>query len=157
MLSAITVSGLMIDEMLGVPVAILSGKDSSRALRIPLHPMEAGAIAMALSGQKTAASYPTDLSMNILSAFCAELERSVIHDFRDGVACARLELIANGERFLIECRPGDAIILSLRKARPLFVEEWVLAAANGISSTAENLRSHIVGIDTMAFGDCIIS
>ena len=157
MLSILSVTGLTMDESLGVPVVILSGSDSSRSLRLPVHPMEAGAIAMALSGQNTAASYPTDLSLNILSAFNATLEKSVIHDFRNGAVCARLDLVADGERFLVECRPADAIILSLRMACQLCVEESVFIKLNGEGSVAENLRRHIAGIDTMSFGDCIIS
>ncbi|MGH9428880.1 MAG: bifunctional nuclease family protein, partial [Terriglobia bacterium] len=48
---------------------------------------------------------------------------------RDNTFYAVIEIVSNGQLFLIDSRPSDAIALALRTDSPIFIREEVLEAS----------------------------
>ncbi len=115
------------------PVVILDCGD--RVLPIWVGNFEATAISSVLSGSAPPRPMTHDTTINIIRAFSSKLERTVVHKLENNTFYARLYVKRFDEETQhikiveIDCRPSDAIALSLRMDAPIFVDRAVLDAA----------------------------
>jgi bifunctional DNase/RNase len=67
-----------------------------------------------------------DLLQNMLEKLGAKLERIVLNDLKGGTFYALLMIRRGDELIAVDCRPSDAIALSVRTNAPIFAEEIVI-------------------------------
>ncbi|MGB0684984.1 MAG: bifunctional nuclease family protein [Planctomycetota bacterium] len=80
-----------------------------------------------LQGEGTPRPQTHELAFGILTGLSGHIEETVIHELDQGTYYAELR-ISRGpseETLGIDCRPSDAIALSLRGSAPIFVTEKV--------------------------------
>lgn len=84
-------------------------------------------ITNALEGQETQRPLTHELAHSMLHALGGKVEEMLIHDLEGGTYFAELRIRQGQESSLIsiDCRPSDAIALSLRGSAPIFVSEKV--------------------------------
>ncbi|OGH57009.1 MAG: hypothetical protein A3G34_03185 [Candidatus Lindowbacteria bacterium RIFCSPLOWO2_12_FULL_62_27] len=115
------------------PVVILDCGE--RVLPIWVGNFEAMAISSVLSGSTPPRPMTHDTAINIIRAFSSKLDRAVVHKLENNTFFARLYVKRHDEETQhikvveIDCRPSDAIALSLRMEAPIFVSRAVLDAA----------------------------
>lgn len=115
------------------PVVILDCGE--RVLPIWVGPFEATAISTVLQGSNPPRPMTHDTTTNIIRAFSSNLERSLVYKLENNTFYARLYLKRHDEETQhikvveIDCRPSDAIALSLRMEAPIYVAQGVLDAA----------------------------
>ena len=69
-----------------------------------------------------------DLIGRVLEILGHQLSRVIINELKNSTFFALLELEANGEKKLVDCRPSDGIALAVQTGAALFVHEKVLEA-----------------------------
>jgi len=66
---------------------------------------------------------------SLLDQLGAELESVIIDDLHNSTYYAKLSLTLNSKTVDIDCRPSDAIALSVRTRAPIYVADRVLEEA----------------------------
>lgn len=132
MLIEMKVSGLTIDPLTNTPIVILKDMQEQRAIPIWIGLFEASAIATEL--EKIGFSRPMthDLINDILKVLNVTVESVEICDLRNNTFFANIHLIKNGERFVVDSRPSDAIALALRADARIYVDDSVLEKSRTI-------------------------
>lgn len=110
-------------------VIMLRERGGPRVLQVVIGSTEALAIDRRLKGLPTPRPYTHELVSAIIEQLDAELEKVVITELREGTFYAKLVIRRGGEIAEIDCRPSDAIALSVGNDTPVFVEEKVLREA----------------------------
>lgn len=105
----------------------------ARELTMVIGPYEAAEISRVLQGISTQRPLTHELAFRLLGQLGGRLNEAVIHDLRDGTYYAELHVEHLGATLEIDCRPSDAIALSLRNKSPIFVLEKVFEAASSDS------------------------
>lgn len=124
------VAGIALDAVTRSPIVLLKDGSDRRALPIYIGQDQAKAIISALEKQKPPRPLTHDLIVNLFEAWDLELERIVIHSLQDNTFYAVLCLGKGETKKEIDCRPSDAIALSLRTNSPIWVMEEVVADAS---------------------------
>lgn len=119
----VELSRIIIDEAKKEQVVVLKEKKGTKLLPIVVGSSEATSIRMPLNGFIPPRPLTHDLICSILHAFSAKLEKVVIDKLIDNTFHAKLHLIANGAKKIVDTRPSDAIALAVRMKAPLFVSE----------------------------------
>ena len=70
-----------------------------------------------------------ELAFSLMEGLGGGLQEAVIHDLEEGTYFAELRLEKDGEILAVDCRPSDAVALTLRGTAPIFVTEQVWSAA----------------------------
>ncbi|MBC8330114.1 MAG: bifunctional nuclease family protein [Planctomycetes bacterium] len=106
----------------------LEGKPR-RLMTLVIGPTEAAEISRCI--QKIEAPRPLthQLALAIATQLGGTLQRTVIHDLRGGTFYAEMTLDGPAGAVKVDCRPSDAIALSLRAGSPVYVTEQVMAEA----------------------------
>lgn len=99
---------------------------SDRSFRIVIGFFEALEIQRKLLGHEFARPMTHDLIGRILTATDWDLRRVVINALSDSTFFAFLDLVKGQEAKLIDCRPSDALALSVQFRCPIFVSRQVL-------------------------------
>jgi bifunctional DNase/RNase len=113
-------------------VVLVRPKGSDLAVPIFIGQLETQAILIGLGGVEVPRPLTHDLLLSILDKLGASLARVEINGLREGTFFARLVLEKNGDEFLIDSRPSDAIGIAVRRRCPVFIAESVVDEA-GIS------------------------
>lgn len=113
-------------------VVLLKGKDDERALPIFIGAAEAQSIARFINDEELPRPLTHDLMKNMLDFMECRLLRVEISDIRDGTFFAQLILDQDGVIIEMDCRPSDAIALSLRCAAPIYTAKHVIEKAGHI-------------------------
>ena len=114
----------------GSVVMVLRAPEQQRLLIMDIGTFEGRAIHMAAEGIDAARPLTHDLLASIISALNARVNRVEIKALKDGVFFAHLLIHApNGDDLELDCRPSDAVALSLRVGAPIYVESAVLTEA----------------------------
>ncbi|MFK5956033.1 MAG: bifunctional nuclease family protein [Planctomycetota bacterium] len=73
------------------------------------------------------------LTHSLIEKLAGRIKETVIHELEQGTYFAELRVERNGEVFGIDCRPSDAIALSLRGSAPIYITEkvWNQASTGG--------------------------
>lgn len=123
------VVGLSLDDATKAPILVLRREAGEELLPIWIGAMEAMAISIALNSVDVPRPLTHDLLLNTLRSLGAQLVAVDVVDLRDGTYFAELDILLNGSRIRVDCRPSDAIALALRADVPIFVSEDVLRRA----------------------------
>ncbi|MDR3045309.1 MAG: bifunctional nuclease family protein [Desulfovibrio sp.] len=123
------VVGLSLDDATKAPILVLRREAGEELLPIWIGAMEAMAISIALNSVDVPRPLTHDLLLNTLRSLGAQLVAVDVVDLRDGTYFAELDILLNGSRTRVDCRPSDAIALALRADVPIFVSEDVLRRA----------------------------
>jgi len=126
------VSGLTIDPITGTPIVILKDLQEKKAIPIWIGIFEASAIATELEKVKFSRPMTHDLLKDILGTLQVTLMRIEIQDLRNNTFFASIFLERDGQTFIVDARPSDAIALALRVGSPIFVEEKVIEKSRSI-------------------------
>lgn len=125
---SLSVRGIRIDRMAGMPVVSLREVESPRRqLEIFIGAPEAAAIKSSLDGETTPRPMTHDLFVLALERLGVEVARVVITHVVSGTYFADLVLLAaSGEETSVSCRPSDGIALALRAHCPLYALDELL-------------------------------
>lgn len=110
-------------------IVMLRDVDGERQLPIWIGPCEAEAIAVELQDTEVARPLTHDLLKNTISELGGTISHIQVSDLKESVFYARLFVDVKGEMVEIDCRPSDAIALSVRTKSPIFVSEEVMDQA----------------------------
>ncbi len=124
------VAGIALDAITRSPIVLLKDGSDRRALPIYIGQEQAKAIIGALEQQKPPRPLTHDLIVNIFETWEMALERIIIHSLQDNTFYAVLCLSKGKIKKEIDCRPSDAIAISLRTDCPIWVMEEVVANAS---------------------------
>ncbi|MFM9956711.1 MAG: bifunctional nuclease family protein [Phycisphaerales bacterium] len=123
---------ILICELQDLQVIELKEIDGERKFPILIGLAEAEAIKRRLQGQPMKRPLTHDLLSNLIEAFGGQLESIVINDLSEHTFFAKLRVNkADGALIEIDSRPSDAIALGIAGGVPIYVEEHVLAGAQG--------------------------
>lgn len=136
-------------------VILLKEKTGERYLPIWIGPSEADAIAIRLQGIKVSRPLTHDLLNSIINALGGKLKSVIINELRNDTFYARINLMVNGRRVEVNCRPSDALALAIRAGTPVLVNETVINSA-GISLekeaekpvTSEDMQTEVNGVQS---------
>lgn len=107
-------------------VVLLKEKDGERVLPIWVGPHEGDVLALQLAGRSAPRPLTYDLTMRLLEAAQAAVERVSVSRLHEEVFYATLFLRAGGVVHEIDARPSDALNLALRAGAPIFVDADVM-------------------------------
>lgn len=113
-------------------VILLDCDGDERSLPIFIGAAEAQSIARFINNINTPRPLTHDLFKNLLDFAEIRLLRVEICDIRDGTFYARLVLEYNAERVEMDCRPSDAIAISLRCEAPIYVSRAIIDDAGHV-------------------------
>lgn len=151
------VSGIVLDPQSRTPIVVLRDQEERRALLIWIGAPEANAIMLALENIKLSRPTSHDLMARLLSTLKANVESIVITDMQENTFYAQLNLISGEKRMSVDCRPSDAIALSLRVEAPIFVSEQVMISSSipvdqgKEEEDAENFRKFLENVKPSDF------
>ena len=123
------VAGLVLDPASNAPIVILKDATGAVVLPIWIGLAEATAIASALKKVEVARPMTHDLLQIVIDRLGGRVVRMVVTALRDNTFIANLEVAAGNEVHVIDCRPSDAIAVSVRYGTPIYVAADVLAHA----------------------------
>jgi hypothetical protein len=99
--------------------------DGKKAILIWIGVSEANAIYLEINGVEPPRPMTHDLIKSILDGLRTHVQHILIHDVRENIIYARIVLILDGEKILIDARPSDAIALAVRVKAPIFATEEI--------------------------------
>ena len=102
---------------------------SPRELTMVIGRSAAQEITMCLKGKPAPRPMTHELTHTLIQRLSGSIQETLIHDLDQGTYYAELRVEQNGEVFGIDCRPSDAIALSLRGSAPIYVTEKVWSQA----------------------------
>jgi len=120
------VDQLVVDPRTKLPLLTLRAVDNGVSLRLSIGVFEASAIATELERIAFERPMTHDLFARAIEAMGASVVAVEIHDYKDRLYHAFIELDRGGERTRLDCRPSDAIALALRAGAPIHVSRRVL-------------------------------
>lgn len=137
MLIEMKVSGLTIDPITNTPIVILKDLQEKKAIPIWIGLFEASAIATELEKITFSRPMTHDLMHNILKSISIEITRIEICDLKNNTFFANIHLLREGQNFVIDARPSDAIALALRAGAQIFVDDQVIEKSRSIDFGAK--------------------
>ncbi|MCP5464985.1 MAG: bifunctional nuclease family protein [Deltaproteobacteria bacterium] len=128
------VTGLTIDPFTNMPIVILKDDSENVALPIWIGLIEASSIATEIEKIELSRPMTHDLVKTLIEELGAGVESVEITDLKDNTFFARVVLDHNGLKKIIDCRPSDAIAISLRTNAPILVAKPVIEKSRSIES-----------------------
>ena len=132
MLIEMKVSGLTIDPITNTPIVILKDVHENKAIPIWIGLFEASAIATELEKIVFPRPMTHDLFNEFLKTLHVTVDRIEIADIRSNTFFANIYFSREGQNFMIDARPSDAIAIALRANAPIFVEEEVIEKSRNV-------------------------
>ncbi len=126
-------------------VILLDGDQDKRSLPIFIGAAEAQSIARFFNDAKISRPLTHDLIKSLLDCFESRLMRVEICDIKDGTFFAKLIMDYDGAIVEMDCRPSDAVAVSLRCDAPIYVARHVLEKAGHVFS--DEVLGHAPRID----------
>lgn len=117
---------LRLDETGADQIIILKEKAGNRLMPILIGYYEAQSIHLALNEIHIQRPLTHDLSVGIINALHATIDRIVVNDLRESTFYARIHFSTNNGPVDVDSRPSDAIALAVRTKSPIFVAQEVL-------------------------------
>lgn len=119
--------------------------DGTKVIVFYIDPAIGASINSVMSGEGAARPLTHDLFVSTLEVFGAKVSRAIIVKVENAVYYARIYLEAQNEVMEkkiaeIDCRPSDAIALTVRTSAPLYVLSSVWERLEDMSSTLEQMR-----------------
>lgn len=104
--------------------------EHDRLLPICIGPVEAAAIAKAVSGEKSSRPMTHSLLCTVMSTLGGRLKRIVITRVKGTIFYASLHIQQGDTTIKVDARPSDAVALAVRLHVPMYVSEQVLEQAS---------------------------
>ncbi|HSV85545.1 MAG TPA: bifunctional nuclease family protein [Levilinea sp.] len=124
-------------------IVVLRESNVERYLPIWIGPYEAEAITIALQEIEVARPQTHDLLKNLLQSINARLLRVEVIALREDVFFGNLVVELNDGRVLnIDCRPSDALALSVRAHVPILVAKEVMENASVVPEQENEAEEH---------------
>lgn len=114
--------------MLLRPIAREGERD--RVLPICIGPVEAAAIAKAVSGERSTRPMTHSLLATVMGTLGGKLQRIAITRVKGTVFYASLHILQGGVTYRVDARPSDAVALAVRLKAPMYVADAVMEAAS---------------------------
>ncbi|MFQ5441976.1 MAG: bifunctional nuclease family protein [Thermodesulfobacteriota bacterium] len=134
------VFGITLDPFTNAPIVILKDLDEKNSLPVWIGVLEASAIASELEKIRFSRPMTHDLMMNMLNGLKIDVEKIEVTDLKENVYYARIHLSSDGNAFVIDSRPSDAIALALRMECPIYVDTSVLDKSKQIDLREEAVK-----------------
>lgn len=154
----LNVAGIMLEPKSQSPIVVLKDKEDRRALLIWVGEFEANAILLGLEKMASPRPLTHDLMLSGFSALGAELRQMRITEIRNNTYYAELEFVRDGQCFVVDSRPSDAIALAVRAQIPVQVAESVMESSSVPVSPseeeeeAERFRKFLESVKPSDFG-----
>ncbi len=100
-----------------------------RSLTMVIGRTAAVEITQCLKGESSPRPMTHQLACTLVEKLSGRIQETVIHELDQGTYFAELRVEQNGEVFGVDCRPSDAIALSLRSSAPIYITEKVWSQA----------------------------
>lgn len=123
---AMELKRIIIAETSEQQIIFLKEVDGERTLPIVIGSAEALAIDRRLKGTAFVRPQTHQLLLSVIEKLGGKLERIVINDLQSHTFFAQLIIRQNGRAVEVDCRPSDAIALSVPNTIPIFVADHVL-------------------------------
>jgi bifunctional DNase/RNase len=124
----VELSRIIIDEKKHEQVVVLRETNGARLVPIVVGLTEAASIRMHLNQLKPPRPLTHDLTHDIITAMQGNLSKVVIDKLIDNTFHAKLHIEVDEEPVrIVDCRPSDAIALSVRFSAPIFIADNVFA------------------------------
>ena len=112
--------GVVVESPANLPVMHLREHEGERrVLSIYIGSAEASAIRLVLEGRQPPRPLTHDLLVNVFEDLGAHVNRVVITEMRNHTYFAELQVVHNGQRHAISCRPSDAVAIAVRAEVPI--------------------------------------
>lgn len=119
--------GVDVEAPANVPMMQLREQEGERrTIGIYIGAAEAGAIRLALNGAVPPRPLTHDLLVNVMEDLGAHLNRVVITEVRDNTYFAELQIVHQGQRHAISCRPSDAVAIAVRSVVPILANRELI-------------------------------
>jgi uncharacterized protein len=125
----VELSRIIINEESDKQLVVLKEIDGDRGIPIVIGIVEIFAIDRRLKGIAPMRPMTHDLLNTVIEELGASIVKVVINDLRDHTFYARLFLAVDDQEIEIDCRPSDAIALSVAQNAPIWVADHVLDEA----------------------------
>ncbi|MBQ8223525.1 MAG: bifunctional nuclease family protein [Bacteroidales bacterium] len=122
----------------GAYALILRNKEEKKHLPIIIGEAEAQSIAIALEGHKNRRPMTHDLFKTFAGTFDIDITEVVISRFKEGLFYSELHCMKDGEAFVIDTRPSDAIAIAVRFKCPIYANPQVMEEAGIIMDEDEH-------------------
>ncbi|MCG8400839.1 MAG: bifunctional nuclease family protein [Firmicutes bacterium] len=118
----VKVKGLAYD-ISGSPIILLTDSAEQKVLPIWVGLLEAHSIALALEGTPPPRPMTHDITLTICRTLGAQVTGVEITNVKDNTYFAELYLASDGDNYLIDIRPSDAIALAIRAEIPISISD----------------------------------
>ena len=106
---------------------LLSILNTEKVATIPVGTKEANTISMAYDGNNFPRPFTHDLLLDVINNFNYKVEKVIISDIKSGNIFSKIILGGNGNnKFEVDCRPSDAIIVAIKSYARIFIENHVI-------------------------------
>lgn len=131
------IKALLVDKENNSPVVLIEIEDTTKVIPIWIGAFEAWAMAMAIENVEFPRPLTHDLLINCVESLYGKFDKVVIHSIKNNTYFASLYVMdTSGNQVIIDSRPSDAIVLSLKRNIPLYVTEEVISES-GIDLTVD--------------------
>ena len=118
-------------------VILLKERTGRRILPIWVGPLEGDVIAMQLEHIETPRPSTFDLTTHLLELSGAKIEKVAVTELRNKVYFGTMWLKAGGNKFEVDARPSDAIMLALQADAPIYVASETLEGNKTVISAGD--------------------
>ncbi len=110
-------------------VAVLRQQDAERLLPIWIGSFEAGSIEMALRGEQPVRPLAHDLTLRMLEALGAGIERVLVNNLVEATFYAQVVLRHDDRTYDMDARPSDGLALAVRAGVPVYAAREVIESS----------------------------
>ncbi|MBV8135388.1 MAG: bifunctional nuclease family protein [Deltaproteobacteria bacterium] len=118
-------------------VILLKERAGRRILPIWVGPWEGDVIALQLEHIETPRPGTFDLTTHLLELSGAKIEKVAVTELRNNVYFGMMWLNAGGNKFEVDARPSDAIMLALQADAPIYLASETLEGNKTVISAAD--------------------
>ena len=123
-------SRIIINEASDQQIIVLKEREGQRSFPIIIGTVEVFAIDRRLKGIKPPRPMTHDLLDRVIEGLGAKIKKIVITDLKFHTFYATLYLSLNGRTVEVDCRPSDAIALSVKSNTAIYVSDHVFEKAS---------------------------
>jgi bifunctional DNase/RNase len=128
------------DPRLGLlRVILLKERAGRRILPIGVGPLEGDVIAAQLEHVEACRPTTFDLTTHLLELSGAKIEKVAVTELRDKTYFATMWLKAGTNKFEVDARPSDAIMLALQAGAPIYVAPETLEGNESVINAGDEL------------------
>jgi bifunctional DNase/RNase len=133
----VEISRIIISEIMDAQAVLLKEKNGKRTLPIIIGVVEALALDREIKTKKAIRPMTHDLLISTLDALNCILKKVVINDLKEGTFYAEMYLEQYDNKYKLDCRPSDALVLATHFKTPIYVSENVFKKIDETSPPEE--------------------